>query len=63
VFCLYAQDPGEKADVYDEEPRGFFGTMLSYLDNPKVTSRHLERKRIFELKLFDLEVKFGNNIL
>ncbi|MDR2785346.1 MAG: DUF5723 family protein, partial [Treponema sp.] len=90
VLCLYAQDSGDEAEVYDfdalyadpgnppliigdsggtveetaeEEPLSFFGTTLSYLDNPKVTTRHLDRKRIFELKLLDVEAKFGNNLI
>jgi hypothetical protein len=50
-------------ETEEEKPRGFFGTMLSYLDNPKVTSRHLDRKRVFELKLLDLDVGFGNNLV
>ncbi|MDR0709300.1 MAG: hypothetical protein LBF77_04460 [Spirochaetaceae bacterium] len=89
VFCLYAQDSGGAADVYDfdalyaepaeppliigdggtveetpeEEPQGFFGTMLSYLDNPKVTSRHLDRKRLVDVRLFSLEAGLGNNLI
>jgi hypothetical protein len=47
----------------EEEPRGFFGAMLSYLDNPKVTSRHLDRKRFFELKLLNLDAGLGNNLV
>jgi hypothetical protein len=55
-------DDGTLDETAEEEPRGFFGTLLSYLDNPKVTSRHLDRKRFFEVELFDVEAKFGNNL-
>jgi hypothetical protein len=54
---------GTVEEAAEEEPRGFFGTMLSYLDNPKVTSRHLDRKRIFELRLLNVNVEFGNNLV
>jgi hypothetical protein len=50
-------------DATEEKPQGFFDVMLSYLDNPKVTTRHLDRKRIFELKLFNLEANAGNNFI
>jgi hypothetical protein len=50
-------------DTAEEEPQGFFGVMLSYLDNPKVSSRHLDRKRIFEINLLNLEAKLGNNLV
>jgi hypothetical protein len=53
----------ESVEIAEEEPLGFFGTMLSYLDNPKVTSRHLDRKRIFEFRLANFEAKFGNNLV
>jgi hypothetical protein len=53
----------EETAEAEKEPEGFFGTMLSYLDNPKVTTRHLDRKRIFELKLLDLDAGLGNNLL
>jgi hypothetical protein len=61
VFCLYAQDAGDEA--VEKGPRGFFRGMINYLDNPQVTTRHLDRKRIFELQLFDLEAEFGNNLI
>jgi hypothetical protein len=54
---------GGNVEMKEEEPQGFFGTLLSYLDNPKVTSRHLDRKRIFELRPANLEAKFGNNLI
>jgi hypothetical protein len=50
-------------DTAEEEPQGFFGSMLSYLDNPKVTTRHLDRKRIFEVNVIDAGVQFGNNLI
>jgi hypothetical protein len=42
---------------------GFFGGLLGYLDNPKVTTRHLDRKRIFELRLANADISLGNNLV
>jgi hypothetical protein len=52
---------GAEAETGEEKPRGFFGAALNYLDDPKVKTRHLDRKRIFELKLFDAGMQIGNN--
>jgi hypothetical protein len=53
----------EIAEEAEEEPQGFFGATLSYLDNPKVESEHLDRKRFFEIKLLNIDAGFGNNLV
>jgi hypothetical protein len=72
---LYAESAGSLLNTGDgggldsgdetakKESRGGGGALLRYFDNPEVTTRHLDRKRIFELELFDLDAKFGNNFI
>jgi hypothetical protein len=50
-------------DTAEEKSQGFFGSMLGYLDNPKVTTRHLDRKRIIEVSVIDARMQFGNNLI
>jgi hypothetical protein len=53
VFCLYAQNSGGY----------FFGAVLDYLDNPDVTTQHLDRKRIVDIRLLNLDAALGNNLV
>jgi hypothetical protein len=65
--ALYEEpaDPPQIPPVTSEEekPRGFFETVLGYFDDPDVKTRHLDRKRIFELRLIDAGAQFGNNLV
>jgi hypothetical protein len=60
---LMIGDGGESGETEGKERRGFFGSLLGYLDNPEVTTQHLDRKRIFDLRLAHTELKFGNNLV
>ncbi|GHV16933.1 hypothetical protein FACS189493_3650 [Spirochaetia bacterium] len=53
AFFLYAQN-ASNAD------RGWF---LNYFDDPEATTKHNDRRRIFEITVLDTEVDFSNNML
>jgi hypothetical protein len=42
---------------------GFVDSLLGYFDDPGVSTRHLDRKRIVDLKLVNTEVRLGNNLM
>jgi hypothetical protein len=60
AFCLYAQDSGE---AEGKERGGFTSGILGYLDNPDVQTRHLDRKRVFDLRLAHIDSSMGNNLI
>jgi hypothetical protein len=42
---------------------GFVDTLLDYFNDPGVSTRHLDRKRIVDIKLGNAEGRLGNNLM